>query len=206
MLSQLSFTKEYGLVLYGGTALALRIGHRQSVDFDFFGSENLDKAGLHRNLDQIGSYDVLQDTPNTLTVASNVGDGTVKASFFGDIDFGRVGEPALIDDEHVEVASLADIFGTKLATVSQRVEVKDYIDIAALLKAGESLERGLAAAQALYRKQFNPAIALRTVCYFHGAGFDQLKQSDRELLTEAASKVREVPHIQVRSKKLSGDH
>ena len=32
--------KEFAL--YGGTAIALQLGHRESVDFDFFGSRSLD--------------------------------------------------------------------------------------------------------------------------------------------------------------------
>ena len=35
-----------GYVLYGGTALALRLGHRPSVDFDFFSDRSLDKAAV----------------------------------------------------------------------------------------------------------------------------------------------------------------
>jgi hypothetical protein len=33
-------------VLYGGTAIALHLGHRESVDFDFFSSEDLDPGRL----------------------------------------------------------------------------------------------------------------------------------------------------------------
>ena len=33
---------EHGFVLYGGTAIALRYGHRQSIDFDFFGVQFFD--------------------------------------------------------------------------------------------------------------------------------------------------------------------
>ena len=37
-------------VLYGGTALALRLGHRQSLDFDFFTSENVGPEELLHSL------------------------------------------------------------------------------------------------------------------------------------------------------------
>ena len=36
-----------GYVLYGGTAIALRLGHRVSVDFDFFSNHGLDITALH---------------------------------------------------------------------------------------------------------------------------------------------------------------
>ena len=39
----LSFLKNKGFILFGGTAIALQLGHRQSIDFDFFTSNKLDK-------------------------------------------------------------------------------------------------------------------------------------------------------------------
>ncbi|MFM6127775.1 MAG: nucleotidyl transferase AbiEii/AbiGii toxin family protein, partial [Sphaerospermopsis kisseleviana] len=59
-----------GFVLYGGTAIALRCGHRVSVDFDFFSDRPLDRAGLHRLLPWLNEATALQDQPGTLTVLS----------------------------------------------------------------------------------------------------------------------------------------
>lgn len=42
-------TQGLGLVLYGGTAVALRCGNRESVDFDFFGPKPLDKDAMARH-------------------------------------------------------------------------------------------------------------------------------------------------------------
>ncbi|WP_373321508.1 nucleotidyl transferase AbiEii/AbiGii toxin family protein [Rivihabitans pingtungensis] len=44
MLAQAS---KLGFVLYGGTAIALRLGHRESVDFDFFSDRPLDRDPDH---------------------------------------------------------------------------------------------------------------------------------------------------------------
>jgi hypothetical protein len=57
------------LVLYGGTALALRLGHRSSVDFDFFSSEPLDGDALFERPCLAGA-EVLQREPDTLTVST----------------------------------------------------------------------------------------------------------------------------------------
>ena len=57
-----------GFVLYGGTAIALRLGHRASVDFDFFTDRPLDKAALRAACAFIAQSTVLQDTPDTFTV------------------------------------------------------------------------------------------------------------------------------------------
>jgi hypothetical protein len=57
-------------VLYGGTLIALRCGHRVSVDFDFFTARPLERAALQRLLPWLNSSTVLQDQPGTFTVLS----------------------------------------------------------------------------------------------------------------------------------------
>jgi hypothetical protein len=50
-----------GYVLYGGTAIALRLGHRTSVDFDFFASAQLDQNRLRKALPFLAKSTVLQE-------------------------------------------------------------------------------------------------------------------------------------------------
>ena len=140
-----------GFALYGGTAIALRLGHRASVDFDFFNAQPLDRDALRAAVPLLERAVVLQERSNTLTwlVADDVG-ATVKVSFFGTIGFGRFGRPELTVDGVLQVASQDDLLATKLKVLLQRVEAKDYLDIAALLRAGVRLERGLAIARAMF--------------------------------------------------------
>ena len=151
---------DLGFVLYGGTAIALRLGHRASIDFDFFTERALDHASLEESLPFLKAAQVLQESPDTLTVLafSDAADQRpVKLSFFGSISFGRVGEPQWTDDGIVQVASLEDLLATKLKVLLQRVEAKDYIDVAALLDNGVSLAKGLAAARSLFGPAFQPS-------------------------------------------------
>ena len=62
----LAAASRLGFVLYGGTAIALHLGHRRSIDFDFFRSEPLDKEQIHAEFAFASGATVLQDTPNTL--------------------------------------------------------------------------------------------------------------------------------------------
>src|SRR5437762_9329058 len=55
-------------VLYGGTAVALHLGHRISVDFDFFRSSPLDKKELEASLAFLAHAHVIQEDINTLVV------------------------------------------------------------------------------------------------------------------------------------------
>ncbi len=54
-------------VLYGGTAIALHLGHRQSVDFDFFGSRPFNPGELVERIPFLTGATVTQQAPNTLS-------------------------------------------------------------------------------------------------------------------------------------------
>jgi len=173
-----------GFVLYGGTALALRLGHRESVDFDFFSHEPLDHDALTA-LPWMRDSVTLQLDPTTRTVLIERRGGTVKVSMFGNIRFGRVGVPDTADT--VRVASLLDLGGTKIKALLQRVETKDYLDIDALLTRGSvPLPQVLGAAQTLFGDAFNPLVARKALTYFEGGDLDRLDSVVRERLTQAA--------------------
>ena len=85
----------------------------------------------------------------------------------------------MTNDNRIHVASLLDVGGIKLAVIQKRGEAKDYLDIAALLDAGETLERLLSAGQTIYGKQFNPAVAVRALGFFDDLEGDQLSLAAR---------------------------
>ena len=136
-------------VLYGGTALALRTGSRESEDFDFFTNEPVDAHSLSTTLPFLRGAELIQAAPSTATFLVDRG-GPVKVSFFGSLVLGRVGEVAVCDDTGVRVASLLDLAAQKVRVVQVRAERKDYLDLATLMAHGISLPAALGAAQALY--------------------------------------------------------
>ena len=69
-------------VLYGGTALALHLAHRNSVDFDLFGSCALDPSEIERGVSFLKGANIIQRDKNTLSAIVDRG-GPVKVSFFG---------------------------------------------------------------------------------------------------------------------------
>jgi hypothetical protein len=202
--SSLAPVRKAGFVLYGGTAVALRLGHRQSIDFDFFSDHPLDKSELYKCLPILAAATVIQDTPDSLgvLVPVDVSAATeyVKLSFFGNIDNGRVGEPEVTADGVMVVASLADMMAHKLKVILQRIEAKDYRDIAAMLKHGMALDEGMAGACALFGKTFQPSESLKALVYFEGGGLDALSSDDRAFLVSAVKAVRKIPPCGVRSK------
>ncbi len=188
-------------VLYGGTAIALRLGHRGSVDFDFFSSRAHPPAELQRQVAFAGASQTLQTTANTLTISVDRS-GPVKVSFFWGLTIGRVGVPETAGRSGVRVASLLDLTGTKLKVIQERAEKRDYLDLAALLSAGVSLAEGLAAAQTLYGVSFNPAISLKALTYFRDGDLPALNAQTQQQLIAQASQVRDLPSIPLRSPNL----
>ncbi len=110
--ASLSAAPRLSFVLYGGTAIALHLGHRQSLDFDFFRAEPLDKNELREAFAFLADATVLQDAPDTLMVLARLPSGDVKVSFFGGIGFGRINEPQRTRDGTLLVASLDDLMAT----------------------------------------------------------------------------------------------
>ena len=198
--------RKAGFVLYGGTAVALRLGHRQSVDFDFFSGDPLNKTGLYKILPILADATVIQDAPDSLGLLLPVKilntTEYVKLSFFGNIDNGRVGDPDETKDEIMVVASLPDMMAHKLKVILQRIEAKDYRDIAAMLKHGMRLDQGLAGACALFGKAFQPSESLKTLVYFEGGDLDSFSLDERSVLISAVKAVKNIPPCAIRSKTL----
>lgn len=198
---------ELGFVLYGGTAISLHLGHRRSVDFDFFRGRALAQDEIRAAFAFMRRATTLQESKDTLVVmvpgSAREGRDRVKVSFFGGMSFGRVGDPLLGDDGVMRIASLDDLMAHKLKVILQRSEAKDYRDIAAMIRAGVEAARGLAAARLFFGKAFQPAASLKALTYFRDGDLDKLSDADRRTLIEAAKSVRALPAIALRSKKLA---
>jgi hypothetical protein len=176
-------------VLYGGTAIALQLGHRQSIDFDFFLQRDLDVPALQARVPFLTSANVIQLEPNTLSVVVDRG-APVKVSFFGVPRLPRLLPPLIAADNGVKVASLVDLAGTKASVVQLRAEAKDYLDLDALNKlGGVSLALALAAAQRLYGPTFNAQSTLKALSYFKDGNLGSLPEPIQRALAAAARDV-----------------
>ena len=124
-LSSQSFITDFYLA--GGTCLALQIGHRRSIDFDFFITDDFDTSTIINRLAQIGSYQRDNEEKNTINGSLN----GVRISFFGySYD--------IIDDfktfNKIRLAGLKDIAAMKLEAIAGWGNKKDFIDLYFLLQ------------------------------------------------------------------------
>jgi len=180
-------------VLYGGTAVALHLGHRISIDFDFFRSESLDKKELEISLPFVERATVIQEGKDTLVVSVAMPSGLVKVSFFGGMKLGRVNDPLQTQDEVLIVASLEDLLATKLKAIIDRAEAKDYRDIAEMISSGVSLDRGLAAFSEMFKRDV--ALPLKAIGFFKDGDLPSLSENDRQLLRNARDGVEDIPRL-----------
>jgi hypothetical protein len=117
--------------LAGGTGLALQIGHRDSIDFDFFSLKNFDTKKLYSQVKKVflgRKMLKIQEEKNTLTVFI---DENIKISFFS-YPYKLIGK--LVDEENFKIASIEDVAIMKLAAIVSRATNKDYIDLYFILQ------------------------------------------------------------------------
>lgn len=152
--------------LVGGTALALHIGHRQSVDLDLFGSFG-EQASFRAELLKDGH------------VADGAENGAVQALKVDGVkvDFVNYPYPWLqlpVREDGVVLAGLEDIAAMKLSAAANRGRKKDFIDIAFLLgifSLGEMFT--------FYQRKFSVSefsFALRGLTYFDDAEDDPMPE------------------------------
>ncbi len=153
-----------GFVLYGGTALVLRLGHRESIDFDFFSQQSFARGAMLPLL-QWANPVLRRDSDNTIEILLPTPHGPVKISFFGSLNQNRINEPDQCSNG-VFIASLLDIAGSKMLTIQQRAVAKDYQDVWACIRTGLSLEEMLSAAMGIFGPRFQPMISLKALSSF----------------------------------------
>jgi len=147
--------------LTGGTSLALQIGHRISVDFDFFSPEDIPSNLLSKVkhvFDKL-SIEALVNNPDELTIFAD----DVKVSF---IKYPFPVLFALINIEGIQALSAKEIGATKAYTIGRRGSFKDYVDIFFILKEKlSSLNEIIDIADRKYKNEFNGRLFLEQLTY-----------------------------------------
>lgn len=151
--------------LVGGTALALQLGHRKSIDLDFFGTIDCEAEYLRESIAGIASLTILKESPH---IHIYIVDG-IK------VDIVNYKYPWLDDvvlEQGLRLASVNDIAAMKITAIIGRGTKKDFIDIAFLLHHF-SLEEILH----FYAAKYNDSsvfMAMKSLAYFDDAEADPM--------------------------------
>jgi hypothetical protein len=163
------------LYLGGGTAVAVRLHHRESRDLDFFFHAGaVDLAALAKELGKAGKFAVTHESPGTLR---GIFDDTKLEFFHAD----EIHPQRLLEQPQtvaaINVAGLKDLMAMKLKVVGDRGEMRDYYDIKMIEEwAGLTVEDGIA----LFLERYKVSAESDTLRHIVGAlGYlDDLEQDD----------------------------
>ena len=151
--------------LVGGTALALRIGHRKSVDLDFFSKEEFDLEELKDMLVQ--KYDFKVSFERNQTLKGFINGVMIDCIRF---NYSHINSPDIIDGIRLE--SIPDIIAMKLSAIAQNgTRIKDFIDIATL-STKYSFEEMLGFYQTKFPNS-NVVMPAKALTYFNEIDFNE---------------------------------
>ncbi len=163
--------------LVGGTALALHLGHRESIDLDFFSPYDFSLGKLKDDISAIGKYRLTNEEEGTL-------DGMlddVKVTFL------RYSYPMLfplVEWNGVKLADERDIACMKIDAISSRGSRKDFIDIYFLLEK-YTLEEILSLFEKKYSHiEYNKMHLLKSLAYFEDAEDDVMPKMLKDVSWE----------------------
>lgn len=147
-------------VLVGGTALALQLGHRNSIDLDFFGEQSINEGVYVKKLRKYGDVNILNASKNILITTIN----GIKIDFVH-YTYPWISEKTIL--ENIPLASKQDIAAMKLNAIAGRGSKKGFIDLYFLLNEF-SLEQmiGFYRAKYTYHSEFS---MLKSLTYFEDA-------------------------------------
>ena len=149
--------------LAGGSALALYLGHRRSVDFDFFPASKFDPMKIKQELEAHGSYESDQLAADTMLGVFN----GVKFSLFA-YTYPLIGQ--LVEFSGIRLASPEDIAAMKLVAITDRGTKKDFIDVYVLAKQRFSLKEMFDFYNRKYKMlEQNKLTLLKSLQYFEEA-------------------------------------
>ncbi len=160
-----SFKKEFYLV--GGTAIALQVGHRKSIDFDLFKTKSINKQKIAKQIAAHKlSYRLLYQESNQLHIMIN----GVKMTFF---EYGfDVPHPVWLE-KTISMPSLVDLGAMKAYALGRRAKWKDYVDLYWLFKNECSLKDVINRAEIIFGDLFSEKIFRQQLCYFKDIDYSE---------------------------------
>jgi len=174
-----SFSDKFGLV--GGTAIALHIGHRRSIDFDLFTNQEIDSMRIRNKITEAAEINqVVRDQQDQYTV---VVDG-VQITFMHypyQIDFTE-------NFESIKLPDLLTLAAMKAQALGRRAKWKDYVDLYFVMKEYHNLEKLVQKAEQIFGPEFSEKLFRSQLSYFKDIDYSEevnylqgFKTSDKQI-------------------------
>ena len=159
------FKREYYLV--GGTAIALYIGHRRSIDFDLFKQSPIHRK---RNLDKLYNAGLTFMVTRRVDEQMNLIVNDVKVTFF------QYPFPVQANEKFKNIfrlPSLLQLAAMKAYALGRRSKWKDYVDLFFLLRDYYSVEQVTACASELFGELFSEKLFRSQLCFFEDIDYTE---------------------------------
>jgi hypothetical protein len=176
-----SFTSDYYLV--GGTAIALHLGHRKSIDFDLFTRDKIKPRSINAWQEKL-PYSPIQ----TLYAAGDqihfiISD--VKVTFM------QFPYPVRCIDHFygLSIPSLLSLAGMKAFALNRRAKWKDYVDLYFIMKDHYSLKQIITEADDIFGSAFNSQLFRQQLSYFDDINYTEKVEYIGEPLEDEIIKV-----------------
>jgi len=157
------FKREYYLV--GGTAIALHIGHRESIDFDLFKEKSIRKKDIFTKLKNV-DYKVSFSDYNQVNMIAN----GVKITFFS------FPYPVPLSAELKGILKMPDLLtlaAMKAFALGRRAKWKDYVDLYFIIKKYFSINEISKKAKEIFKDEFIEKQFLAQLGYFNGINYQE---------------------------------
>lgn len=179
-------------LLVGGTAIALHLGHRKSIDFDFFSDQEFDMDSLKNKLRKKLTFDkILIDKANEFTFISK----GVKITYLYYLF--PIRDNLTQAEYRLQLPDLITLLAMKIYALSRRSKWKDYVDIYFGLQRF-TLDAIISKAKIIFGNELNEKIIRTQLAYFkdidyteeviYMPGYDITQDSIQNYLTEISLK------------------
>lgn len=160
------FIKGFGLV--GGTAIALQIGHRQSIDFDLFSNKEFNNDRVRKMITKTGYKigRVYKDETGQFTFFVN----NVQFTFFHypfKIEFSERFEKTL------RMPDLLTLAAMKAYALGRRAKWKDYVDLYFIINKYHSIKKIVTKTKTIFKGEFNERIFREQLAYFEDIDYQE---------------------------------
>jgi len=160
LVASSTISRAWGAYLAGGSGLALHLGHRRSVDFDWFTPKTLQPRDVLKDVQSLG-----------LPVQIRQNDEGTFLGQVGGVDFSVFRYRYKLVDRPVAfegcgLASLRDIAAMKMTAIVQRATKRDYVDLHAIFTTGRVELADTVSAMKAKFPGVDPSLALRALTYF----------------------------------------
>ncbi len=153
--------------MFGGTAVALHLGLRRSIDFDLFTYETIKPLAIKRGVLDCGFVaNIINEKNDQIHFTIN----NVKVTFF-EYPF-NIEANLNVSDSYL-IPDLITLAAMKTFSLGGRAKCKDYEDLYFIIKSHHSLREISNKAKEIFKDVFNPILFCRQICYFKDINYDE---------------------------------